>query len=147
MNLKEIFMETQLLGNLIYGIKDADERLVGTTIKQLLEEGHQRKIGNVLEDSFKQGLITESMQRTIARTLSEGSDQFLRAFGNFLLEAKTADPFGEFAKQTELDLDTPPYKVLPNNYDREGIEIFWKSMSLSQKVAAKFDIAIKTGRT
>lgn len=152
MNLREVFRENQLLDSLVCGIRGDDERLVESSIAQLLKDDHQGKIGGILEDSFRHG-ITESMQKTIARALGKGNDQFLQVFGGFLLETKSDDPFGEFAKQMELDLETPPYEVLSNDRsgqpygEKDNIKAFWSSMSLSQKVAAKFDIAAKTGRT
>lgn len=153
MNLREVFRENQLLGNLVCGIRGDDERLVESSIAQLLRDDHQRKIGGILEDSFRHGLITESMRKTIARALGKGNNQFLQVFGGFLLETKSDNPFGEFAKQMELDPETPPYEVLSNDHSgqpyggKDNIKAFWNSLSLSQRVAAKFDIATKTGRT
>lgn len=148
MSLQKIFRENQLLENLVCGIRNEDERLVESSIAQLLRDGHQRKIGGILEDSFRRSLITESMQKTIARALGKGNDQFLQVFGGFLLETKSDDPFGEFAKQMELDLETPPYEILSNDHSgQDNIKAFWNSISLSQKVATKFKIATKTGRT
>ena len=153
MSLRDILRENQLLDNLVCGIRGNNEMLVESSITQLLNNDYQGNIGNILEDSFRHGLITESMRKTIARALDKGNDRFLRAFGGFLLETKSDDPFSEFAKQMELDLETPPYEVLSNDQSgqpyggKDNIKAFWNSLSLSQRVAAKFDIATKTGRT